>query len=136
MTSRVRAYAAKTKVSVDKSRAELEGLLARHGATQRAFLVSDKLIVVGFIVSGRKYRLDVPMPENEVRQRERWRAIVLCVKAKLELVRIGLSTVEREFLADLVLPDGQTAAQAIGKYMEKLIANGYSAPLALPEART
>jgi hypothetical protein len=40
--------------------------------------------------------------------RSRWRAIVLVVKAKLELVSIGMSTVEREFLADIALPDGRT----------------------------
>lgn len=40
-------------------------------------------------------------------ERERWRALLLLVKAKLEYVALGLSTIEREFLADVVLPNGR-----------------------------
>jgi hypothetical protein len=47
---------------------------------------------------------------------------------------MGVSSFEREFLADLLLPDGQTAHRALGAYMEELIAKGYSGPLALPPA--
>jgi hypothetical protein len=36
--------------------------------------------------------------------RERWRWLVLLTKAKLEIVRVGVSTCEREFFADLLLP--------------------------------
>jgi hypothetical protein len=39
--------------------------------------------------------------------------MVLLVKAKLELVALGMSSVEREFLADLMLPDGRRVHQAI-----------------------
>lgn len=45
-------------------------------------------------------------------ERQRWRALVLVTKAKLELVADGLSTIQREFLADLVLPDGSTVGKA------------------------
>jgi len=44
-----------------------------------------------------------------------------------------VSSAEREFLADLVLPNGKTAAETISPYMERLIQEGYTAPLALPE---
>ncbi len=158
-------YASGTTVSAEKSRLELEGLLAKHGATQRAVMTNDAcgLVSIAFIIHAHKYRLDVPLPNRAEfdrpkkpphgwlswtvarrvswaegqcaqAQRERWRAVVLACKAKLELVRMGISTIEREFLADLVLPDGSTAAQTIGVYMEKLISNGYREPLALPPA--
>jgi hypothetical protein len=168
MTERTREpapYASGTTVSAEKSRLELEGLLAKHGATQRAVMTNDArgLVSIAFIINAHKYRLDVPLPTRTEfehpkktpygwpswtvshraawaegqcaqAQRERWRAVVLACKAKLELVRMGLSTIEREFLADLILPDGTTAAQTLGKYMQDLISNGYRAPLALPEA--
>lgn len=161
-------YAKGTKVDVEKSRLDLEALLAKHGARNRAVVHNDEqaLTSIIFEISGRRYRLDVPTPNLEsfrppkvaapisqgwerwsasrreqwIQQqyeqccRERWRFLVLAMKAKLELVRIGLSTIEREFLADLLLPDGQTASEALGQYMEKLLANGYSGPLALPAA--
>lgn len=43
---------------------------------------------------------------GEVRQR--WRALLLTVKAKLEAVECGISTLEQEFLAFIVLPNSMT----------------------------
>jgi hypothetical protein len=169
----VKPFAHGTEVSVEKSRAELETLLGKRGATHRVFSVDDEagMARIGFAIASRKYALEVPLPKIEppltsygwpksfgeeppgfwrlaagqkaekIRARweqacrERWRAVVLTIKAKLELVRIGLSTVEREFMADMLLPDGSTVGKTVGAYLEKLIADGYHAPLALPEAR-
>lgn len=50
--------------------------------------------------------------------RERWRALVLLVKAKLELVELGLSTIEREFLADIYLPNGRTVHEEFAGAIE------------------
>src|SRR5580704_54479 len=150
-------YALGTTVSVERSRFELDALLGKHGATQRGVLHDEdnRRACCVFVLGGRKYRLDVPMPtEAECRKRigryqgsyaerlkkeisqavrERWRGLLLLVKAKLEVVRMGALTAEREFLADLVLPNGQTAHEEIGAYMQKLLRDGYTAPLALPE---
>jgi hypothetical protein len=40
--------------------------------------------------------------------RQKWRALALVVKAKLEAVESGITTFEEEFLAHIVLPDGRT----------------------------
>lgn len=46
--------------------------------------------------------------KEAVQQRkQRWRALVLLTKAKLETISDGLSTVEGEFLAHLVMPSGK-----------------------------
>jgi len=51
--------------------------------------------------------------------RVRWRGVVLLLKGKLEIVRLGISTVEREFMADLVLPNGRTLGlELAGKLAE------------------
>ncbi len=130
------AYASGTKVPVAKSRVEIDTLLAKHGAMQRAVLCDDEArrAVVAFVLSGRKYQIAIPLPDANKEQatRERWRAVVLMLKAKLEICRLGVSSVEREFLADLVLPDGSTAHETIDVYMGKLIAEGYTTQLALP----
>jgi hypothetical protein len=39
--------------------------------------------------------------------RSRWRALLLVIKAKLEAVDVGISTIEQEFLANVVLPNDQ-----------------------------
>jgi hypothetical protein len=111
-----RAYAQGTDVSVAKSKAEVDALLGKHGATQRGVMNDDEksLASILFALAGRCYRIDVPLPKSgEQEQRERWRAVVLMVKAKLELVAIGASSVEREFLADLIMADGHKLADHI-----------------------
>jgi len=45
--------------------------------------------------------------------RQRWRCILLIVRAKLELIEMKLSTVEREFLADITLSDGRSVLEAM-----------------------
>jgi hypothetical protein len=56
--------------------------------------------------------------------RARWRQLYLLVKAKIEAVSIGLSTVEREFLADVYLPDGRTVGEALAPQLAEAYANG------------
>ena len=46
--------------------------------------------------------------------RQRWRALALVIKAKLEAVEAGISTVEREFLDAIMLPDGRTVGDWLG----------------------
>ena len=62
-------------------------------------------------------------------ERRRWRALALVIKAKLEAVHSGISTLEREFFSDVVLPDGTTLGQRLIPQLEA-IQNGR---LALPE---
>jgi hypothetical protein len=148
-------YAAGTTVSVEKSKAELDALLGKHGASSRGIVVDDDrgLALVAFQLKGLRYRMEVPMPKPDAfvrpetvprnwngmsaaqredwarrawdqAMRERWRAVVLLVKAKLELVRIGISTVEKEFLADLLLPNGETVNIAIARQLQEALASG------------
>ncbi len=50
----------------------------------------------------------------EQADRQRWRQVKLLVYAKLEAVAIGISTLEREFLADVVVPElGVTIAEQL-----------------------
>lgn len=66
--------------------------------------------------------------------RQRWRAVLLIVKAKLEACASGISTVEREFLADIVDPaTNRTVGEGV---FPQLTTNykdpGNAAPLLLP----
>lgn len=124
-------YAEQTAVPVAQSRVELERLLERYGATAifSAMDLNTWVAVVGCQMRGRVLRWKIQLPEREdfeltdtgrkraktateqaYRQAERqtWRVLVLVVKAKLEAVEAGISTFDEEFLANVVLPDGQT----------------------------
>lgn len=53
--------------------------------------------------------------------RSKWRSLYLIIKAKLEAIDSGISTVEHEFFYDFVLPNGQT----LGEYMAPQVASAY-----------
>jgi hypothetical protein len=132
------SYAARTSVPATQSRAEIEKLLQRYGADGFAYATQAGRTMIGFSVDGRSVRIELPMPEEgdpkrEQEIRRRWRALVLVIKAKLEAVSSGISTIEREFLADVVIADGRTVHQALTPALE---AGRGRAPLLLPEIAT
>lgn len=133
-----RRYAESTTVSVEKSRAEIEVLLKKHGATAffSAFDDTKGLAMMGFRLAGRMFRIEVRVPKAEnipkayadrhrygmswpgkqrawidQEERRRWRVQLLMIKAKLEMIATGDTTAEREFLADMLMPDGATVGQ-------------------------
>jgi hypothetical protein len=63
--------------------------------------------------TGKTRSIDKSRQRYEAEVRRRWRALALVVKAKLESVESGISTVEREFMPDLVLDTGRTLSQEI-----------------------
>lgn len=153
MPSRPRRYAEGTTVPVEKTRADLEALLRKHGASSVAVGWDEKLGArILFRLADRFVQLSVPLPDprtyrkppqREAEERRLWRSRLLIVKAKLELIGGGETTVEREFLADLVLPNGatvgETAAPAIAAayesgQMPRSLLPGLSLP-ALPAPR-
>ncbi len=121
-----RGYAEGTSVPVERSRAEIDAVLTKSGATSTAILNDDEknMLAVAFTMKGARFRIELPLPTVEdvkrsrrrvdVAQlrRERWRAVLLLLKSKLEIVRMGLYSLEHEFMADMVLPDGTLAHQA------------------------
>ena len=145
---KARRFAEETEVPAEKTRAELDGLLSRAGATQRATYVDDATgtAAIGFSLAGRMMRLEVKIARtsagdapanrggvsieawvrnrNAQAERSAWRRLLLVVKAKLELIADGGSTVEREFLADILLPDGRTVHQMLAAPLGEAYATG------------
>jgi len=60
--------------------------------------------------------------EQNVRQR--WRALLLSIKAKLEAVDAGISTIEQEFLPFVVMPDGRTFSDHVLPQIESIASTG------------
>lgn len=138
-------YAADTSVSQDKSRNEIEATLKRYGATSFMYASEEAAAMIGFRISDRMVKFVLPMPDPKAREfthtpakgmarspaeaqkaweqagRQRWRALALVIKAKLEAVAAGITTIEDEFLAHTVLPDGST----VGQFMKPQIAVAY-----------
>lgn len=107
-----RAYAEDTKVPIAQSRAQIETMLKKAGATRIVTMDEALEGIVAFMLAGRLIRLRIAIPGDASDQRRRavWRAIGLVVKAKIEAVAQGITTVEQEWLAHVVLPDGSTVS--------------------------
>lgn len=117
-------YAAKTEVAVTRSRQEIEQLLERHKAKQFGTATDyDRLEArVQFRLHDRIVRFVIGLPDakklgngNRLAQAERqkWRALLLVIKAKLESVENQIETFEQAFLANVVLPNDKTVAEMI-----------------------
>ena len=126
------AYAQDTTVAVERSRAEIERILTRYGATSFAYMTNERSAVICFVAKGKMVKFLLPLPDRNDRRfwftptrknrrnereahreweqacRSKWRALCLCIKAKLEAVESGITTFEAEFLAHFVIPGGGT----------------------------
>jgi hypothetical protein len=159
-------YAKGTEVSAEKSRGEIERTLARYGADSFMYGWTPEGAIIAFRCNGRHVKFVVPMPNRNSREfthvnrgrvvdswqerspeaaeklweqatRQRWRALALVIKAKLEAVEAEISTFEAEFLSNTLLPDGQTVAEWIEPQIEKAYTKGVmptEMKLALPPA--
>jgi hypothetical protein len=120
------AFAAKTRVPVDQTRAEIERTLMRYGATRFAYLNEAGRAVIMFEANERRIRFQLALPEGEnekvaQQRRQKWRALLLCIKAKLESVESQIESFEEAFLPHVVMPDGRT----VGEHALPMIAQSY-----------
>lgn len=138
-------YAATTSVSSEASRSEIERTLTRYGASGFAYGWQNENAVVMFEMQNRRIKFVLPLPDKTSREfthtehrhnkrhpddalksweqacRQKWRALALVIKAKLEAVESQVSMFEDEFLANIVLPNGST----VGGWLQPQIENAY-----------
>ncbi len=128
-------YAPETSVSVENSRLEIERTLKRYGADAFGYSIDGAQARVAFRIAGRSIRFVLFLPDPGAREfthhsrgardadgaqraweqacRQKWRALNLIVKAKLEAVSAGVTTIEDEFLAQTMTSDGRTVSETI-----------------------
>jgi hypothetical protein len=145
------SYAKGTTVSINRSREELEQVLQRYGAEKFAYAWEQGAVQLAFHMEKRlfKFRVSLPLQEEfaltpskrwirseadkvkawEQGCREKWRLLLLVIKAKLEAVECGISTLEEEFLANIALPSGQTMGQWAKPEIERAYELGGELPL-------
>lgn len=135
-------YAKNTNVSSELSRLEIEKILIKYGAENFAYATASGKALIGFTMYGRQVKFLLPLPKKEEFRytptgrertensqyeaweqacRQRWRALKLVIQAKLEAVECGISVFEDEFMANIVLPDGNT----VGDFMKPQIERAY-----------
>lgn len=133
-------FAKSTTVSVSRTKVEIEELLAKHGAFQYGIANNEKqgFAICFFSLDNRQVQIKLPLPESKKYNsdqawaqatRSRWRCLLLILKAKLELIELQLSTVQREFLADVRLPDGRSVSEWLEKDLDAAYLSGNMPPM-------
>lgn len=155
------SYAQTTEVTVEKSRAEIERILTRYGANKFMVGSDHSKAVLAFEIKGKMIQFTLPLPDRSDKKfwftparrnkrtdaeaykeweqacRSRWRALRLCIQAKLEAVECGITSFESEFLAHFVMPNGMTLGDCVIPRLSE-VTQGLSLPglLMLPESTT
>lgn len=147
-------YAADTEVPVERSKRAVELLLQQHGADAYHTGWDATRDIIEFGWQQKQIRFVLPRPKRgdfllspagrtrsvaamtealAQADRQRWRALYLVIRAKLEAVEAGIAIFEEEFLAFIVVP-GQN--RTIGEILTPRLHEGaFDLSRALPEAR-
>jgi hypothetical protein len=139
-------FARETNVSTESSRAEIERTLRKYGATDMAYMSGQRTAAFMFKLNERTVRFVMEMPDPSAAEfwrtpgrkldrsvdaaskaweqacRQKWRALALAIKAKLEAVESGIACFEDEFMAHIVMPDNRT----VGEHVRPRIAQAYA----------
>ena len=142
-------YAENTTVPVSRSRDEIERILMRFGASSFGYAYDHNTVTIGFEVKTVRVKMTMALPpfptstdrygrkrsettvqkEWEQSCRQRWRTLANGVKAKLAMIDDGISTIEKEFFADIVTNNGETV------WERRHEITGIDAPLAIAQGR-
>lgn len=139
-------YASNTKVPPGRSQEQIRHILKRNGAEKFGFEEGDDYAAIMFERKGLTVRITVDMPKldefrltdngrerseaaallaSEKVIRQRWRALLLVISAKLEAVASGISTIETEFMPFVVMPNGKTLADMILPALPEMVRTGH-----------
>lgn len=144
-------YAADTSVSTTRSIGEIQETLDRYGASQFAFIKNTDGAMIAFEYRGRRVRFSVPLPRiedfktteggrsrrspdairaaYEQSQRQRFRALLLVIKSKLESIESGIETFDQAFMAQMLMPGNQTVSDWLVPRLSEIYETGQLPPL-------
>lgn len=128
------AYAANTTVPLERSISEIIGMVRKAGAESIGQMQERDSFVIVFALADRRMKFKVPLVTEycgpsvagngrrvdaaariDQQNRQKGRALMLVIKAKLESVESGVETFEQAFLGNIMLADGQTVYENIAE---------------------
>jgi len=133
--------------SSEASRKHIRQALAEYGATDVVFSQRGNLSAVAFKGGGRQFRIVMPLQQSdgvlgirgdvadsrlqeaharilERANRKSWHALALAIDAKLGAAAAGISTLESEFLAHVVLPGNRTVLDQLEPVIDSAYRSG------------
>lgn len=138
-------YANNTVVSPEKTQNDIRDTLRKYGAGRFGIMEEEDKAHVMFEYNNLMIQLTITLPKLEDFEkteagrsrkmsaardahcqavRQHWRALLLAIKAKLEAIECGISTIEKEFLAFVVMPDGRNLGDHLIPELKKISTTG------------
>jgi hypothetical protein len=138
-------FANNTMVSPEKSQNDIRDTLRRYGAKKFGVMEEDDKAHVMFEYNNLMIQITITLPKREEFNktdtgrerknslaneaynqavRQRWRSLLLAIKAKLEAVECNISTIEQEFMAFVIMPDGKNLSEHIIPKLKDMSATG------------
>jgi hypothetical protein len=144
-------YAETTKVPLERSISEIIGMVRKAGGERVGQFDDGDRFHIWFRLGEREVRFTVPLvtsydgppkaangvkidPAAKIDQanRQKGRALMLVIKAKLESVQSGVETFEQAFLANIVMSNGQTVHERVAEPIALEYREGVSRPMLPP----
>lgn len=139
-------YATNTNVPVEKSRLEIERVLGKYNADRFAYATEGNKALIRFGFNGRMMQYILILPDKNEKEfiyhsrgrrtpeaalaqwelacRQKWRALLIGIKGKLEMVESGITSIEEEFAPQTVMPNGQTLFEWVQPQIEQAYLDG------------
>ena len=130
------AFAERTDVTFDKSVMQISAALRGAKAAQIFQGEDNGTFAIQFRLGDRMIRFRLLLSDANSRRsadqvrRQRGRALLLVIKAKLESVESGIETVEQAFLANVVMSDGATVYERAAEQIAIEYQTGRPSPVA------
>ena len=127
----------RTKVSISKTQEDIKKILKKFGLQGSRFTEYRNVGIIEFILfsdGGEKaFRFKYDLPVKEIHKKQVYRALLHYLKNRFLAIEFGITTIEKEFLQELVLklPNGTTATvkEIVEQQLPQL---NYSSDLLLP----
>lgn len=131
-------YADRTTVPFVKTVGDIMVMLRKAGALQVGQMEEPNRLTIMFAMEDRHVRFRVGWQDSPQSQRQRARALLLVIKAKLESVASEVETFEQAFLANIVMADGKTVHERVQSGMALEYKSGKPSMflIAGPDAKT
>lgn len=113
-------------------------MLMKYKARKTAFLTDDNFATVIFEIQDYQVKIDLPVPQKadfrlsptgNSRKPDaiekaflkaidtRWKVLALVIKAKLQAIEHGVTSIENEFLAQIVLSENRTIRDTVASQL-------------------
>jgi len=113
------------------SQAQIRALLEKKGANRFMFMEEPDKATVMFFLDKLLIKIMLPYPDDRFSAsardrlvRSRWRVLLMMLRMRFEAAEAKISTIEEQFIGDIVTPDGATTYEWLRPQITRMVMDG------------